>query len=556
MVNTKRDLKFPVVPPAAPRQSSDIAAQRLGALRAASAQHLRLEAEFAAKKKKRGPRLFIDREILIKSQGRVRYVALSRRLQMSLAVTASVAAIALAGYGAYQSRFLDRAKSEIAGVLDPTTPAPPAGAELQARLDQLQHELDAANARTAQAQAAQAQAQAQVAQAQAAKPADRSAAPPSPAALEQAQTRIKTLEEARDRAMAEQQELQRRLSAAQQAADAKAQSLAQLNRTIESSRGELRQSDNQRAGLQERVRQLESELATAKTQASDATMNVANLEHKLQSLTAEHDKAMADREQLAQRLAELQGRMPSGPAPAPKADARSAPSMDSLLPWAAPPRAAVDKAPAPDQRSESTGDIEQLIASTGIDVEDLLNRLETVPRGQGGPYVALGNPDPNAALTPDALAQRADELQSIVKTLPLASPLPDYRIESTFGGRADPFTRRQAFHAGLDLVAPYRSPVYSTAPGRVIFTGPKGPYGKVVEIDHGHGIVTRFGHLHKPLVARGQMVTVHQVVGELGSTGRSTGPHLHYEVLVNGVPQDPEKFLQAGKNVVQTVTSR
>ena len=568
MVNTKRDLKFPVAPSAVPpRQSADIAAQRLGALRAASVQHLqRLEAEFATKKKKRGPRLFVDREILVKSQGRVRYLSLSRRLQLSLALTAGVAAIALAGYGVYHSNLLDRARMEIAGVLDEAPPAAPAGPDrqAQARIDQLQRDLDAANARVAQAQAAQAQAQtqaqaaqaqAQAAQAQAAKPSERSA-PPSTAALDQAQARIKALEEARDRAMAEQQELQRRLTAAQQAADAKTQSLAQLNRTIESSRGELRQSDNQRAGLQDRVRQLESELATAKAQAGDATTNAANLEHKLQSLVAEHDKAMADREQLAQRLAELEGRMPSGPTPAPKADARSAPSMDSLLPWATPPRAAIDKAPAPDQRSEGTGDIEQLIASTGIDVEDLLSRLDTVPRGQGGPYVALGNPDPNAALTPDALAQRADELQSVVKTLPLASPLPEYRIESTFGGRADPFTRRQAFHAGLDLVAPYRSPIYSTAPGRVIFTGPKGPYGKVVEIDHGHGIVTRFGHLHKALVARGQMVTVHQVVGELGSTGRSTGPHLHYEVLVNGVPQDPEKFLQAGKNVVQTVTSK
>jgi murein DD-endopeptidase MepM/ murein hydrolase activator NlpD len=567
-VNTKRDLKFPVVPPAAPpRQSADVAAQRLGALRAASVLNLhRLEAEFAAKKKKRGPRLFVDREILIKSQGRVRYLTLSRRLQMSLALTASAAVIALSGYGVYRSSFLDRAQIEIAGVLDQApAPAVPASPQLQARIDQLQHDLDAANARAAQAQAqaqasqaqvqAQAQAQAQ-GEAQAAKPRERSATPPSTAALDQAQARIKTLEEARDRAAAEQQELQRRLAAAQQAADAKTQSLAQLNRSIESSRGELRQSDNQRAGLQDRVRQLEAELQTAKAQAGDATTNVANLEHKLQQLAAEHDKAMADREQLAARLAELQGRMPTSPAPAPKADARSAPSMDSLLPWATPPRAAIDKAPPSDQRSENTGDLEQLIASTGIDVEDLLGRLQTVPQGQGGPYVALDNPDRKAALTPDAMALRADELQSIVKTLPLASPLPEYRIESTFGGRADPFTRRQAFHAGLDLVAPYRSPVYSTAPGRVIFTGPKGPYGKVVEIDHGHGIVTRFGHLHKPLVARGQMVTVHQVVGELGSTGRSTGPHLHYEVLVNGVPQDPEKFLQAGKNVVQTVTSK
>jgi murein DD-endopeptidase MepM/ murein hydrolase activator NlpD len=252
--------------------------------------------------------------------------------------------------------------------------------------------------------------------------------------------------------------------------------------------------------------------------------------------------------------------MPSSPtpAPAPRADAHSAPSMDSLLPWATPPRATAERPPGPDQRSENTGDLEQLIASTGIDVEDLLSRLDTVPRGQGGPYVALDAIDaPGTGAVPDVgSADRAEELQTLVKTLPLASPLPEFRIESTFGGRADPFTRRQAFHSGLDLVAPYRSIIFSTAPGRVIFTGAKGPYGKVVEIDHGHGIVTRFGHLHKPLVARGQMVTLHQPIGELGSTGRSTGPHLHYEVLVNGSPQDPEKFLQAGKNVVQTVNSK
>src|SRR5690348_15406997 len=381
MVNTKRDFKFPVVPPAAPpRQSADVAAQRLGALRAASVQHLqRLEAEFATKKKKRAPRLFVDREILVKSRGQVRYVSLSRRLQMSLAVTASVAAIALLGYGVYQSSFLDRAKRQIAGVLDEAAPAAPAAnLELQARIDQLQRDLEAANARAMQAQAQAAQAQAQATQAQPAKP---PAAAPSNAALDQAQARIKTLEEARDRATAEQQELQRRLTAAQQAADAKTQALAQLNHSIESSRGELRQSDNQRAGLQDRVRQLETELETAKAQAGEATTNVANLQHKMQQLTTEHDKAMARSEELAAQLAELQGRMPSGPTPAPKADAHSAPSMDSLLPWAKPPRAAADKAPAPapDQRSENTGDIEQLIASTGIDVEDLLSRLDTVP---------------------------------------------------------------------------------------------------------------------------------------------------------------------------------
>jgi murein DD-endopeptidase MepM/ murein hydrolase activator NlpD len=546
MVNSKRDATSPVASRAArPRQSADVAAQRLAALRASAPNLQRLEAEFSAKKRKRGPRLFVDREILVKSQGRVRHITLSRRLQLSLAVTASVAAIALVGHNAVTTYILDRAPREVVGVADTAAPLvtpAPASPELQARIDQLQRELAAANARLSQA----------------AKPPERNEAPAA-AALDQAQARIKALEEARDRANSEQQELQRRLVAAQQAADAKVQNLTQLNKALEARSGELRQSDNQRSGLQDHVRQLEAELEAAKAQAGEAKSTLAGIERKMQQLTAEHDKTMAEREQLAARLAELQGRMPSGPTPAaPHADARSAPSMDSLLPWATPPRAAADRAPPPDQRSENTGDIEQLIASTGIDVEDLLGRLSSVPPGQGGPYVALDSVagQGKAPDAPDADAQRAGELQMIVKTLPLASPLPDFRIESTFGGRADPFTRRQAFHSGLDLVAPYRSIVFSTAPGRVIFTGTKGPYGKVVEIDHGHGIVTRFGHLHKALVARGQMVTVHQPVGELGSTGRSTGPHLHYEVLVNGTPQDPEKFLQAGKNVVQTVTSK
>ncbi|HJT05764.1 MAG TPA: hypothetical protein VJ747_02500, partial [Stellaceae bacterium] len=182
MVNTKRDFKFPVVPPAAPRQSADVAAQRLGALRAASVQNLhRLEAEFAAKKKKRAPRFFVDREILIKSQGRVRYLTLSRRLQMSLALTASVAVVALSGYGVYQSSVVDRAKREIAGVLDEAPPAAPASPEFQARIDQLQRDLEAANARAAQAQAQASQAQAQATQAQA-QAAQAQAAKPPPAA--------------------------------------------------------------------------------------------------------------------------------------------------------------------------------------------------------------------------------------------------------------------------------------------------------------------------------------------------------------------------------------
>ena len=464
-----------------------------------------------------GRRAFPERQILLRSEGRVRHITLSRRVQATMAATAGVAAIALFGYTATDALILDRG----AGKGAEADRASPADGELQARVDQLQRELAAVKA------------------SQAAKPTD-GGEMASRAATEQLDARIKALQEARDRAITEQKELQRQLSAAQQAIDTKAQSLAQLNRTLDANRGELRQSDAQRQALQTRVQQLESDLDVAK--------------RKLQQAAADHDKTVAEREQLAARLSDQARAAPSVP-PAPNGVASGkAPSMDSVPAPTLAPRAQADR--PPDQRSQNgtqnTGELEQLIASTGIDVEELLGRF-AVPAGQGGPYVVLEN-----AASPDPAPpeQWAEELQKIVMTLPLAAPLSEYRLESGFGGRPDPFTRRQAFHPGLDMVAPYRTPVYSTAPGVVKFTGVKSAYGKVVEIDHGHGIVTRFGHLHRITVARGQQIAVHQQVGELGSTGRSTGPHLHYEVMVNGTPTDPEKFLQAGKNVVQTNSRR
>jgi murein DD-endopeptidase MepM/ murein hydrolase activator NlpD len=187
--------------------------------------------------------------------------------------------------------------------------------------------------------------------------------------------------------------------------------------------------------------------------------------------------------------------------------------------------------------TQTTGELERLIASTGIDPQSLLNQ-----GGEGGPYIALDK------LTHHRADARTGELREIVKILPFAAPLDDYVIRSGFGARVDPLTRKRAFHPGVDLTAPYRTPVYSTAPGVVTFAGVRGSYGRTVEIDHGHGIVTRFAHLHRISVARGQAVGVHVQLGELGSTGRSTGPHLHYEVLVNDDPLDPEKFLQLGED--------
>lgn len=142
-------------------------------------------------------------------------------------------------------------------------------------------------------------------------------------------------------------------------------------------------------------------------------------------------------------------------------------------------------------------------------------------------------------------------LDVAVEKLPLAKPLSNPVRSSGYGVRFDPFTGRPAFHAGQDFAGGYMTPIYATAPGVVAFTGVRSGYGNVVEIDHGGGFKTRYAHLQGISVATGQRVGVAQRIGAMGSTGRSTGVHLHYEIWVNGRVQDPNRFLRAGDYVQQ-----
>jgi murein DD-endopeptidase MepM/ murein hydrolase activator NlpD len=456
--------------------------------------------------------LFPERQILVKSGGRVSYVTLSYRVQMAIAA-AGVSTLALLGYTTSQTFIVGH--HSVDAHLDADRSSSP-NVDLEALVAQLQQQLAEANASGTQKQLN--------------------------GSVEEARAQIRALEQARDKAVHERQELEQQLNATQQTADTNAQHVAQLGKTLETNRNEARQSDSQRASLQNRIHALESELASANAHGTQYQADLDGMGSKLQQLTNDREKIVAERDRLQARIAKLES------AAATSSTRNAANAGSAATATAAPAPSPQNAAGAPEQRSqEEMGEFERLIASTGIDVQKLLDRLGSRPVGQGGPYLALDQrSSPSAADT-----QRAGELEQIAKTLPLAQPLVEFRVESPFGARRDPFTRRAAFHSGLDLVAPYRSPVYSTAPGVVKFTGVKGKYGKVVEIDHGHGIVTRFAHLHKIVVARGQTVSVHQQVGELGSTGRSTGPHLHYEVMVQGTPLDPVKFLKAGKNVLQ-----
>jgi murein DD-endopeptidase MepM/ murein hydrolase activator NlpD len=197
--------------------------------------------------------------------------------------------------------------------------------------------------------------------------------------------------------------------------------------------------------------------------------------------------------------------------------------------------------------------IENTISKTGLDANKLVAKLARSSLGRGGPLIPIG--DAAAGLDAGlsgALAglnaqwDRLTALQDVRRSLPLAAPLKQFWISSPYGERTDPFTGERALHSGVDLAAPLGTAIRATAPGRVVFAGKRQRYGRLIEIDHGHGITTRYAHLGKVLVKTGQLVERGERIGILGSSGRSTGPHLHYEVRSGGQTLDPVKFLEAG----------
>lgn len=152
-----------------------------------------------------------------------------------------------------------------------------------------------------------------------------------------------------------------------------------------------------------------------------------------------------------------------------------------------------------------------------------------------------------------ARMEEARHYEEIVSSLPLARPIGvPHRLTSNYGLRVDPFTKRPGWHGGIDMAAYYKAPIIATGPGKVVFAGRKSGYGRVVEVEHGYGFKSRYAHLHSINVKTGDEVVVGDKVGLMGSSGRSTGPHLHYEVLFQNKPYDPAKFLKAGKHVYES----
>jgi murein DD-endopeptidase MepM/ murein hydrolase activator NlpD len=182
--------------------------------------------------------------------------------------------------------------------------------------------------------------------------------------------------------------------------------------------------------------------------------------------------------------------------------------------------------------------------------------VNAVAGGVGGPPPAAqestaGLPDRLAALEQEAARQESslgqlqeyfDDQRSLLASTPSLWPVRGW-VTSDFGTRLDPFTADRVMHRGVDIATPHGQPILSPSDGTVVFTGTENGYGKVLVVDHGYGVKTRYGHLSDYFVKVGDRVKRGAKIAAVGNTGRSTGPHLHYEVRVNGLPENPRKFI-------------
>lgn len=195
-----------------------------------------------------------------------------------------------------------------------------------------------------------------------------------------------------------------------------------------------------------------------------------------------------------------------------------------------------------------TESIAGALGSVGISLDSASGET-----GIGGPLVAPNESqlfDTRVRELDEAL-DRLDTLKAKASALPLRNPAPGTAVSSRFGLRRDPLLGTAAHHSGVDFRAPTGSPARATAPGTVVKAGWYGGYGRMVEVDHGNGITTRYGHLSRIMVKVGEKVATGTTLGRTGSSGRSTGPHLHYEIRRDGKAVNPLAFIKAGKRISQ-----
>lgn len=278
----------------------------------------------------------------------------------------------------------------------------------------------------------------------------------------------------------------------------------------------------------------------------------------------------ADLEERQNQLDEWQksyfGEEPTLPAPAaaPDADAKSEAVKTSAIDPTLPPEAQALARIEARQESYSARLLaavnaravkaETAVAQLGLDPKGI---VRSAAAGRGGPFIPYSGQMGKAKALGASFAAlegalfRMEVLERTLVAVPSGKPADVLMLTSSFGYRSDPFTGAGAMHAGIDFRGPIGTPIVAAAPGRVAFVGQKSGYGNVVEVDHGQGILTRYAHLSAFTTNVGAQVAAGQQIAKMGSTGRSTGSHLHFEVRLNGVAVNPRRFLEAKADVLE-----
>ena len=211
-----------------------------------------------------------------------------------------------------------------------------------------------------------------------------------------------------------------------------------------------------------------------------------------------------------------------------------------------------------DAMQVSVEPLDKMFRAAGMNPDSILDQVRSGYSGQGGPMTPISfstmgempNPDADRA---NAILEELDQLnlyRIAASKAPFATPVKSsFRFTSGYGRRRDPKTGGIRSHLGVDLAAPVGTPLYATADGTVVFAGWSSGYGRLVKIQHAFGIETRYAHMSRISVKVGQKVSRADRIGDMGASGRVTGPHVHYEVRVNGTPVNPMTYIKAAKNV-------
>ena len=306
--------------------------------------------------------------------------------------------------------------------------------------------------------------------------------------------------------------------------------LSKVEKNLQKALDDRNSVERAREVLKGNLSQIETQLRDAATRNFSLEDNLTMVENDLQKALSDRNQALFESTGLRQKINVLENKITN----LQSVQDESIQNINNLL---------------DDSISLFTG----IIDSTGIKLSRLIGKQKIAKKvGIGGPFIpAQSDLSPGEKMRQDLILlndkiRMWDNLKGFLKQLPLISPVNSHYISSGFGKRRDPFNKRWAAHYGIDLVSHFKAPVYSTAAGKVSYVGRKGRYGRLIEIKHGAGFKTRYGHLHKIYVKRGENIRPYQKIGLLGNSGRSTGPHLHYEVIFKGKPMNPRNFIKAG----------